>query len=97
MIFSEICLKIPSNVVCVSYVLHCNHLQAQILTRKQVIRAVLDEQTRQRRCNQFDYTLVAMKSIEHSRVSIERARMIGFTNHADIYLLETKSSNYLES
>eukprot|EP00985_Skeletonema_marinoi_P025690 scaffold19110_cov89-Skeletonema_marinoi.AAC.2 len=43
---------------------------AQILTRKQVIRAVLDGQTRQRRCNQFDYTLVAMKSIEHSRTSI---------------------------
>mmetsp|Transcript_13045 Transcript_13045/g.19631 ORF Transcript_13045/g.19631 Transcript_13045/m.19631 type:complete len:226 (+) Transcript_13045:95-772(+) len=70
---------------------------AQILARKQVIRAVLDEQARQRRCNQFDYTLIAIKSIEHSRVSIERARMIGFTNHADIDLLETKSSNYLES
>lgn len=70
-------------------------LQTQILTRKQVIRAVLEEQARQRRCNHFDHTLIAIKSMEHSSVSVDRARMIGFSNH-ERHLLET-SFDFLES
>ncbi|KAL7496209.1 hypothetical protein ACHAWT_009962 [Skeletonema menzelii] len=58
---------------------------AQILARKQVVRAVLDEQARQRLCNRVDKTLIAMTSMEYSRYSVERARMIGFSNQRDVY------------
>lgn len=68
------CVKIMTNKWSV-------RLQAQILARKQVVRAVLDEQARQRQCNRFDQTLIAMASMAYSRDSVGRARMIGFSNH----------------
>ena len=41
--------------------------QAQSSKRKKVVRAVLNEQARQRQSKVFDDELVAMKSLEHTK------------------------------